>query len=372
VRSRWLLLGACSALLFASPIHAAPIHPPSAPIEVAAEDQQPTQLEEIRITRDGFFLRTQGKEPEIDQDLSRDSLKLTLELDDTSISEAITAREFTVDRYGVTRIQLAQDGDKVILTLEFADDSLRWQASASSRGVVLVPRGGLAAAPPESRVSQSLTEVVRPRPELPTRPDRPDLPRPNRPEPAPLPDVSDRQVTIVIDPGHGGRDPGAVGIGNIHEADIVLAISNQVTTLLQSKGAEVIQTRTDDREIELEPRVNQANRARADLFISIHANAISLDRPDVNGIETYYYADQSLELARTIHASMLDGTGRANRRVRQARFYVLRNTAMPAVLLEVGFVTGAEDAPLLPDPDFQAQMAESIARGILEYVQNRL
>jgi N-acetylmuramoyl-L-alanine amidase len=366
VRSHWLLLGACGALLFASPIHAAPIRP-SVPAPIVVADASQTQLEEIRITRDGFFIRTQGQEPDIDQDLSRDRLKLTLELDDTEISSAITAREFAVDRYGVTRIQLAQDGDKVVITLEFADDSLRWQATASSRGVVLVPRGGLAAAPPESRVSQSLTQVARPQSE-----PRPDRPRPDRPQSTPLPDVSDRDVTIAIDPGHGGGDPGAVGIGNIHEADIVLAISNRVTALLEDKGARIIQTRTDDREIELEPRVSQANRTRADLFISIHANAISLERPDVNGIETYYYGDRSLELAQTIHASMLDGTDRPNRRVRRANFYVLRNTTMPAVLLEVGFVTGAEDAALLPDPEFQAQMAEAIARGILEYVQNHL
>jgi N-acetylmuramoyl-L-alanine amidase len=371
VRSRWLLLGAWGALLFASPIYAAPVRP-SPTVQVVAANSSKTQLEEIRITRDGFFIRTQGEEPEIDQDLSRDRRKLTLELEDTEISSRITAREFTVDRYGVTRIQLAQEGDQVVITLEFADDNLRWQATASSRGVVLVPRGGLAAAPPESRVSQSLTEVARPQPESRPRPDRPDRPdRPNRPN-APLPDVADRDVTIVIDPGHGGGDPGAVGIGNIHEADIVLAIANRVTALLEDKGARIIQTRTDDSEIELEPRVSQANRTRADLFISIHANAISLERPDVNGIETYYYGDGSLELAQTLHASMLNGTGRPNRRVKRANFYVLRNTAMPAVLLEVGFVTGAEDATLLPDPEFQAQMAEAIARGILEYVQNRL
>lgn len=379
MRSYWLLSGlGASILLFSSPIHAAELSPPpSPPSQRIAADDRGTQIEEIRITRDGFFIRTTGDAPNLEQDLSRNRRRLTVELKDTQIADSITPREFTIDRYGVSRIKLDQDGSKVEITLEFADDSLQWRASSSRQGVVLVPTGGLAAAPPDSRVSLSLTAVERPRPEprppLPTRPARPTLPdRPNLSTPITLPDVSDRNVTIAIDPGHGGRDPGAVGIGGLRETDIVLDIGLQVTALLEGKGVNVILTRQDDREIELEPRVAQANRAQADLFVSIHANAISLSRPDVNGIETYYYADQSQALARTIHNSLLDATGRPDRRARTARFYVLRNTAMPAVLLEVGFVTGADDAPLLADSDYRQRLAEAIARGILEYVQANL
>jgi N-acetylmuramoyl-L-alanine amidase len=384
VRSYWLLssLGA-SILLFSNPIHAAElsVHPPTSAPLVAA-DARATQLEEIRITRDGFFIRTTGDAPNLEQDLSRDPCgiceaarrQLTVELKNTQIADSITPREFTVDRYGVSRIKIDQDGDKVEITLEFADDSLQWRASSSRQGVVLVPTGGLAAAAPDSRVSLSLTAVERPQPELrPTRPDRPTRPtRPNLSAPITLPDVSDRNVTIAIDPGHGGGDPGAVGIGGLQETDIVLDIGLQVTALLEDKGVNVVLTRQDDREIELEPRVAQANRAQADLFVSIHANAIDLSRPDVNGIETYYYADQSQALARTIHNSILDATGRPDRRVRTARFYVIKNTDMPAVLLEVGFVTGAEDAVLLADSSYRQRMAEAIARGILEYVQANL
>jgi N-acetylmuramoyl-L-alanine amidase len=386
VRSYWLLSGlGASILLLSSPIHAAELSlRPATSAPLVAADTRATQIEEIRITRDGFFIRTTGDAPNLEQDLSRDPCgiceaarrQLTVELKNTQISDSITPREFTIDRYGVSRIKLDQDGDTVEITLEFADDSLQWRASSSRQGVVLVPTGGLAAAPPDSRVSLSLTAVERPKPEpRPTQPDREALPeryRPNLSPPITLPDVSDRNVTIAIDPGHGGGDPGAVGIGGLQETDIVLDIGLQVTTLLEDKGVNVILTRRDDREIELEPRVAQANRAQADLFVSIHANAISMSRPDVNGIETYYYADQSQALARTIHNSILDATGRPDRRVRTARFYVLRNTAMPAVLLEVGFVTGAEDAPLLSDSDYRQRVAEAIARGILEYVQANL
>lgn len=190
--------------------------------------------------------------------------------------------------------------------------------------------------------------------------------------PAPLPDVSNSRITIAIDPGHGGRDPGAVGIGSMHEADIVLDISQQVADLLRRQGVEVLMTRTDDREIDLPPRVSLANRARADVFVSIHANAISMSRPEVNGAETYYFSDSGRVLAQAIQNSIIQATGMRNRGVKSARFYVLRNTQMPAALVEVGFVTGAEDARRLADPNFRTVMAQAIVRGILQYVQQRL
>lgn len=188
--------------------------------------------------------------------------------------------------------------------------------------------------------------------------------------PIELPTVRGRPV-VVIDPGHGGRDPGAVGIGGIQEADIVLDISQQVTNLLEAQGVQARLTRTQDVEIDLAPRVNLANGMNADLFVSIHANAISMSRPDVNGLETYYLGS-GLELANTIHRSILQAMPDMNdRRVRRANFYVLRNTRMPAVLVETGFVTGEDDARRFRDPAFRSRMAAAIARGILQYLQQR-
>ena len=111
-----------------------------------------------------------------------------------------------------------------------------------------------------------------------------------------------------------------------------------------------------------------ANRADADLFISIHANAISMSRPDVNGTETFYYAN-GRALAQAIQRSILSKIDMRDRGVKKANFYVLRNSAMPAVLVEVGFVTGREDAPRLADPNFRKRMADAIADGILQYVR---
>ncbi|MBE9047040.1 N-acetylmuramoyl-L-alanine amidase [Pleurocapsales cyanobacterium LEGE 10410] len=183
--------------------------------------------------------------------------------------------------------------------------------------------------------------------------------------------VGDRP-RVVIDAGHGGKDPGTVGIGGTQEKDIVLPISLDVAEILRKQEIEIIMTRDTDNFISLEGRTDLANDIDADLFVSIHANAINLSRPDVNGLETYYYKS-GRRLAEIIHWSILNGVKIDNRNIRRARFYVLRHSTMPAVLVEVGFLTGAVDAARLKDPDYRRQMAEAIARGIVEYIkQNNL
>ena len=189
--------------------------------------------------------------------------------------------------------------------------------------------------------------------------------------PISLPDLANTRVVLVIDPGHGGRDPGAVGINDLYEKHVVLPVSLEVAELLREQGINVVMTRSTDRELDLESRVQIAERAGADLFVSIHANAISLSRPDVNGIETYYYSSEGLEIAEYVHESLLQATGRPDRGVRRARFYVIRRTSMPAVLLEIGFVTGADDAPLLETDAYRSLTAQAIARGILQYLIER-
>lgn len=190
----------------------------------------------------------------------------------------------------------------------------------------------------------------------------------------PMPDLAQvprGQVVIMIDPGHGGPDPGAVGIGGIQEKEIVLDISKQVAQYLQQQGVQAILTRENDIDLDLQPRVDMAERVNATLFVSIHANAIDMSRPDVSGLETYYFSSGE-QLARTIHRSVLETTGVRDRRVRQARFFVLRKTSMPSVLVEVGFVTGRDDAAKLSTPSYRSQMAAGIARGILQYLRQGL
>ncbi|NJR64559.1 MAG: AMIN domain-containing protein [Leptolyngbyaceae cyanobacterium CRU_2_3] len=191
-------------------------------------------------------------------------------------------------------------------------------------------------------------------------------PRPR--QPVGLPNVQNGRLLVVLDPGHGGSDPGAVGINGLQEKQIVLPIAQQVAAYLEQQGVQTILTRTDDSDVELEPRVQMAEQSNATLFVSIHANSISLDRSEVNGVETYYFASGE-QMARVIQDSIIQGTGMNDRGIRQSRFYVLRRTSMPAVLVEVGFVTGSEDAPRLANEGFRSQMARAIAQGILQYIR---
>lgn len=191
-----------------------------------------------------------------------------------------------------------------------------------------------------------------------SQPSSPTAPRGNNQE----------DLLVVLDPGHGGKDPGAVGIGGLQEKNVVLPISDHVRQTLESNGIRVKMTRRRDRFVSLEGRAEMANRADADFFISVHANAISMKRQDVNGTETFYYSSGK-GLAQAIQRSIISKINMRDRGVKKANFYVLRNSAMPAVLVEVGFVTGREDAPRLANPDFRQRMADAIADGILQYVR---
>jgi N-acetylmuramoyl-L-alanine amidase len=187
---------------------------------------------------------------------------------------------------------------------------------------------------------------------------------------APLPTIQNGRIVVAIDPGHGGGDPGAVGIGNIHEADVVLDIARQVAGILEQQGVQAILTRSDDTEIELQPRVDTAEQANATLFVSIHANAIDMSRPDVNGTSTYYFSSGA-GLAQTVQDSIVESIGMQDRGIHTARFYVLRKTSMPSILVETAFVTGDSDAKNLADAGWRSRMATAIANGVLQYLQGR-
>ena len=213
---------------------------------------------------------------------------------------------------------------------------------------------------------QQVVQLPNPNP-TPLPPQNPVVPPATSNPPLNTSPVPNRRLLVMIDPGHGGKDPGAIGLNGLQEKDVILPISQQVATILQQQGIEVILTRSSDYFVDLAQRVQMAKQARADLFVSIHANSIQ-NRPDVNGLETYYYSSGQ-RLAQTIHNNILHSIDIRDRGVRTARFYVLRNNPMPAVLVEVGFVTGAIDKPRLATPEYQNQMARAIADGILQYIR---
>jgi N-acetylmuramoyl-L-alanine amidase len=187
---------------------------------------------------------------------------------------------------------------------------------------------------------------------------------------ASLPAVPRGRFTVVIDPGHGGPDPGAVGIGGLRETDVVLDVSLQVARLLQDRGVRVILTRTSEVDVDLPPRVALANSSGAHAFLSIHANALNMERPDVNGIETFYFQSPlSRALASSVQSEVLSvSPGSPDRGVRPGRFFVIRRTVMPSALVETGFVTGELDSPRLATATHRQQLALAIARGLLNYL----
>lgn len=175
---------------------------------------------------------------------------------------------------------------------------------------------------------------------------------------------------IFIDAGHGGNDPGAVA-NNVVEKEVVLDISLRVQQMLESAGATVVMTRTNDTFYSLNERVERANRDNVDAFVSIHANAAG--NSAAKGSETFwnnYYAGvQSKLLAEKIQAKLVQKLNTVDRGVKQANFYVIKNSKMPSVLVEVGFLTNVEEAQRIQTNEFRQKSAEAIVEGLVEYFQ---
>jgi len=213
--------------------------------------------------------------------------------------------------------------------------------------------------------------------------------------------------TVVIDPGHGGRDPGAIGVGGLREKDVTLALGKSLGKRLAQTGLRVVYTRDSDRSLDLEERTAIAESVRGDLFISVHANAAR--RRSVHGVETYYLDEnherhamnlaarengiprgqvnvlqqtlaklylqevspQSRRLAETVQYHLVNGLPRKRRPVdlgvKKGPFYVLFLSNMPAILVEVGFLTHKGEARLLRDSDYLDALAAQIAAGVNQY-----
>jgi len=221
-------------------------------------------------------------------------------------------------------------------------------------------------------------------------------------------DDRDRFDTVVLDAGHGGEDEGARGLRGIVEKDLVLDITQRVARRLQKRGLRVVLTRDDDVTVSLETRTSIANDARADLFVSVHANSHRTREP--RGIETYFasleasdaearrvaerenqafgsappasrgdplvallgdliateHLVESQHFARLAQEQMA-GSGGVSRGVRQAPFVVLMGVQMPASLVEIGFISNPADAKSLRERERRDALAEALARAVLEY-----
>ncbi len=181
---------------------------------------------------------------------------------------------------------------------------------------------------------------------------------------------------IVIDPGHGGSDPGAVGEGGVAEKDVNLAVARRLALLLSQAGAEVFLTRTGDYHLgeaevpgpeDLARRVGLVARHGAELFVSIHGN--SFPSSQWWGAQVFYHPDspEGRRLACLIQQEFLKALGESYRWAMAEDFFVLRRAGVPAVVVEVGFLSNPREEALLSDPAYQAKLAWCIYAGIVRF-----
>ncbi len=203
-------------------------------------------------------------------------------------------------------------------------------------------------------------------------PTKPETPLEQGTTPLPttinVPKGSLRGLTIVVDAGHGGQDNGAVGAHSM-EKNHTLDIARRLEHLLQNRGATVLMTRDADTTLNLYWRPQFANQRHADIFISVHINSY---RSTSSGTETYYYTGPSLPLAREVHRELVKAVGLHDRGVQAARFVVIRDTNMPAILTETAFISNPSEEALLMQDSFRQRAAQGMAQGIQNYVDKYL
>lgn len=196
-----------------------------------------------------------------------------------------------------------------------------------------------------------------------------------------------RSKTIFIDPGHGGTDPGAV-YGGVQEKHLALSVANLLKAKLQANGYTVIMSRTGDQSVDFtKERSRMANKTNADIFVSIHFNASGAGKTTANGIETYWYQyypayqpsinqamhndptrlAESETLAKSVQQNLVSSTGATNRGVKRATFAVLRETAIPSVLVELGYMDNPSDLAKISTAAYQEKLATGLANGILSW-----
>lgn len=190
---------------------------------------------------------------------------------------------------------------------------------------------------------------------------------------------------IVIDPGHGGRDPGKIGVSGVPEKEINLEVSKRLATVLGQMGAAVILTRDTDIDLsdssatgwhgkkrqDLSRRAGLANERNADLYISVHCNAFSSPKEHGAQVFSHPQSPEAKILAETIQKEMALILGNTTRKAKQVDYYAIRKTKMPAVIVEIGFITNPKEDKLLQDPLYQSKVAWSMAAGIIKYFHNK-
>ncbi|MEC4816080.1 MAG: N-acetylmuramoyl-L-alanine amidase [Scytonema sp. PMC 1069.18] len=334
--------------------------PKTIPVPSSTSNSSVPTIESVELSATGtqLLIRSDKTVSSPSTGWDKDSGLYRITIPNAKLADSVKGPDFSANS-PVLRVRLQQESRNVVVYVQPASGVRVGSANKLSNQLVSLelqrtnpvkPPVGL---PPISRVN----------------------PKPLPPKTATVPPATTSRaplgkVIIVVDPGHGGKDPGAIGMGGLREKDVIMPISKRVAEILQKNGVQVVLTRDSDYFVTLPGRVQIAEKANADVFVSIHANSAGANRPEVSGLETYYY-DSGLSLARTVHSNVLRSVNVKDRGVRKARFYVLRKSSMPSILVETGYLTGREDAAKLQNKLYQNKMADGIASGILQYLRKK-
>ncbi len=321
-------------------------------IDSSSQTSTPAAIERLSFSSTGQLLIEANQPLSYQASLDRNLGTFNLTVPNAKISPNLQ-RPSLASNSPIERIRLSQVGNSVEIGIKTIAG---WQVRETQR-----------LSNQQIKLQVSLNSVA----SVPSNPQT-SLPSNNSSIPSPQTVGDRRRGVIFVDAGHGGNDPGAVGNG-IQEKDVVLPISLKLGQALQSMGYTVYYTRTNDVEIDLEPRVAAAERINADVFVSIHANSLAPGNSDISGVETYHSRNSTdgQELASYVQAQIISGTGAIDRYVRGAGFYVIAKTSMPAILVETGFVTNPTEAANLNNPNYQKLMADAIARGVDQFMRVR-
>ena len=294
-------------------------------------------------------------------------------------------KDLTVDSPLVSRVRVAQfDPTTVRIVVETTVQRGGWRIFSidGEKPRVVMDIG---ADPSGGPVVNSLPETQKPAPALPSPAADEDE---TEEDVRPSQDQLDRDLSeitgmkgrrIAIDPGHGGSDSGAIGPTGIMEKSVTMRVSRELKRLLEAEGATVILTRTGDTEVsekgasatsveELQARCDVANKAKADIFLSIHADAFT--NREVKGTTAYYYAQgtkQSKLLADSVRTALIDAIGTVDRGTQSCNFYVVKHTDMPAILVEISFISNPDEEKMMNSETGIKKIAQGIADGIADY-----
>lgn len=195
--------------------------------------------------------------------------------------------------------------------------------------------------------------------------------------------TNDKYV-VMIDAGHGGYDPGAIADQEIYEKEINLQIAKKVRDFLNPSGVTTLLTREEDedyvpegikgrkakKQIDLNYRISKATEVKADIFVSIHVNSTVTGKN--SGAETFYHfsSAESKDLAVNIQQELIKISGMNRRIAKPGNFYIIKNTSMPAVIVEVGYLSNINERKKLQESWYQEQVARAIAKGIANFIEN--